>query len=310
MSRETDCFEAIAPFAERYIDNDAVQIIGGVGTAALCSPLSEIDLENRRISVPEDFTLATYRPDGTLRDVDVLVLSSDRSCVQQVQKVLEQTLGGSLEPSVFGIRSAKQIRRQIANPLDPANLAIFLGDRYESPDSDGYVRALFPFMTELSKDSLKPWTLIRGNIVVPVPNPATSLINYFSRSVSGLRSKDENKVQDMAEKIFSKSPELLDYIQNGPLQNELEFVRVIASLSGVPTPHVLDSRPLHAPGELTMHPHFMAKALPARMRQMIIGATIFKARGLQLFERNAAVVTFWQKYIERSAGIITGTNQS
>lgn len=310
MSKEVDCFSAIRPFVETFAGDPTVQIIGGVGTAALCSPLSEIDLSTKTITVPDDFTLSTRRPDGTLRDVDVLVLSSDNTRIRRVQNDLASTLEGALEPSVFGIRPARQVQRQLAYPLHPANLGIFLGDRYESPNGDGYVRALFPFVTPLSQESLEPWTLQRGDMAIPVPNPATSLINYFSRSISGLRNKDAAKVQDMAVKIFSKSPELRDYIQTGPLKNELELVRVIASLSGVPTPNILDKRPLHAIDQLSEHRHFMAKMLPPGLRQLIIGTTLVKARGLQVFERNTAIVTFWQKYIERSAGIITGTNPS
>lgn len=195
--KEVDCFSAIKPFVDAFASDPTVQIIGGVGTAALCSASSEIDLHAKTITVPDDFTLSSRRADGTLRDVDVLVLSADRGRIRQVQDVLGAVLDASLEPSVFGIRPVKQLYRQLHEPLHPSNLGIFLGDRYESLDGDGYVRALFPFMTPLSEESLEPWMLQRGEMAIPVPNPATSLINYFARSITGLRHKDTAKVQEM-----------------------------------------------------------------------------------------------------------------
>jgi len=307
MIKETDCFAAIKPFVELYADNASIQIVGGVGTAALCSPKSEIVLDARTIYVSDDFTLSTHRPDGTLRDVDVLVLTSDAHRLRQVRNDLVATLGASLEPSVFGIRPAKQIHHQLRNPLHPSNLGIFLGDRYESPEGHGIVRALFPFKTPLSAESLTPWTLRRGDMSIPVPNPATSLINYFARSISGLRPKDAVKVKEMSEKIFSKCPELEDYMRTGPLQNELEFTRVIASLAGNATSAMVlcDVLPHNTEG-LTEHPFFMAKHLPYPLKRLLVGTAQVKAQGLRAFEGNTAVVTFWQRYIERSAGAITG----
>lgn len=305
MSKEVDCFSAIKPFVETFAGDPTVQIIGGVGTAALCSPLSEIDLSTKTITVSDDFTLSTLRPDGSLRDADVLVLSSDKTHVRHVQNVLRNSLGASLAPSVFGIRPATQLHHQLSNPLHPSNLGIFLGDRYESPDGNGYVRALFPFATLLSQDSLESWTLQRGDMAIPVPNPATSLINYFARSITGLRHKDTAKVQEMVPTVFEGSPELRDYMHTGPLQNELEFVRVIASLAGS-RPTLLDERPLYAPDELIEHPQFTPKRLPPALQRLIISTTLFKAHGLKAFEGNPTIVTLWQKHIERSAGAITG----
>ena len=50
-----------------------VQIIGGVGSAALGNSGVELYPEDKLIVVPERYKLPRYREDGTLRDLDVLV---------------------------------------------------------------------------------------------------------------------------------------------------------------------------------------------------------------------------------------------
>ena len=241
----TDCFAAVRPFIDA-LDSPAaagdVQIIGGVSTSALSHPSTEIHVDTKEIIAPRGFSLSRHREDGTLRDVDVLVLSSNSQRVYEVERTLQQTTGNTLERSVFGIRPAESLREQTAHPLGLRALRTFLSDRYDTPrGASSRVKSLFPFAVPLPDETLETWSLIvlpeddaAGEQVIPVPHPGTTLVNYCTRSISGLRPRDAAKITHVAENVFSVSPDIRSWLIDGPGASQLELGTLIASLR---TPH-------------------------------------------------------------------------
>lgn len=308
----TNSLEIIQPFIDRIDDARDVQIMGGLGTAALVQSGVEILSSSKEIIAPEGFYLSAHREDGTLRDVDVLVLSSEADRVESIDTLLEASIGNNLERSVFGIRPHSALEAQLANPLGFRAFRTFLSDRYEaSPDArGGYVKSLFPFSVTLPKEALETWTLIMGDdeTRIPIPHPGTTLANYASRSISGLRPRDKDKITQVAENIFTLAPEIKEWLVDGPGKSQIELSTLIASLRNPDQADISLIDGLHvrtySHDALVEHENFMIPDYSPRNKKSVIGRAVFKANGLHSFESNPWVVTLWRQLAERKASAI------
>lgn len=308
-----DSLEIITPFVERIQAQPDVQIMGGLGSAALASPDVSISYDSKEVRVPSSFNLPANRPDGTLRDVDVLVLSSNAERIKAVDAELEQTVGGALERSVFGVRPKEALQAQVEDPLGFRAFRTFVSDRYDMGNNE-LVKALYPFWVPIHPESLETWSLIVGDQQsIPIPHPGTTLANYTNRSIGGVRPKDAQKVADMANNVFSKAPELRDWLADGPGASQLELSALIASL--LKDRRAIDgifhdiTFPAFSHGELIEHEAFIPRVLSStRTKQQVIATAAFKAEGLHFFESNKYVVMAWQKLAEkRAAAIVKNT---
>lgn len=308
----TNSLDVIKPFIERVADAGDVHIMGGVGTAALGCASVEINSSAKEVWVPGSFVLPTHREDGTKRDVDVLVLSSDKNRVAEVAFDLQETVGDALEQSVFDIRSHETLQKQLAHPLGFRAFRTFLSDRYEasSETSGTYVKSLFPFSLALPNEVLETWTLRVGNdeTGIPIPHPGTTLSNYTSRSISGLRPRDAGKITHVAENVFAMAPEIKEWLIDGPGQSQLELSKVIASLRSPEQEdfHLIDGLTVdtYSFNELVEHPAFMFPEKPQAYKYALLGEAAFKAHGLHAFESMPWVVTAWRHLMERRADTI------
>lgn len=294
----TNSIDVIKPFIEA-IERDKtapnIQIIGGVGSAALEHPDTIIDIHNKEVIAPDSLYLDTYRPNGSLRDLDVLVLSSDRKDIDLVNGYMAETVGSSLELSAFGIKPAESLRKQMRSPLGFTALKTFLSDRYDMPD--GMVKSLFPFSVPIDPESLEPWTLSIGNNHIPIPNPAMSVINYTNRSIGGIRPKDLAKVNSMADSVFSKAPELRDWAIEGPGASQADLGLLLRSLT--PNRKHADifniNRQILPTSGLIKHESFILPELTTREKQLMVGMATIKATLLSSVESNSTIVKLWQK---------------
>lgn len=307
-----NCIDIVKPFRDDLAAEDllaSVQFIGGIGTAALAHEATIILPEEKRIVAPADLYLPRLRPDGNVRDVDLLVLSSDASLIAQVDAIAEQAVGEKLENSTFGFRDAAHSQDQRENPFGFSAWKTFVGDRYEWPN--GKVdKTLFPFSVPMHPDSLESWSLEIGDQEYPVANPATSTLNYLTRSISGLRPKDAVKIQSVAANVFGKAPELIEWTVDGPGQSQLELGKVLHSLreparrAGIlvvgGTLH-LHPLPAHS---LIDHPAFMLHEYDIRTQRRILAISRAKAMTLHKAESQEAVVTLFQRYAEQMLGTI------
>jgi len=303
----SNCIEVIRPFAEAleldHISN--VQIIGGVNSAALLHPDTEFDVDNREIHAPSSLYLDTHRDDAThsLRDLDVLVLSSSQQQIENIRFYLKQTVGDELESSVFGIRTAETLKRQIDRPFGLVALRTFLSDRYNNPYGPGLVKSLYPFSVDIDPESIKPWTLTFGESKMFVPAPPLAVANYACRSISGVRPKDLAKVNALAENIFIKSPELRDWAIDGPGKSQVELGLLLRSLTpNKDHPDIFRvGRPIVPLYDLIENEAFIPKDLSYNKQKRLLSITAFKAQGLSFLESNPLVVAFFQKFVERQS---------
>lgn len=307
MERASNSLEIIHPFVDSIAARNDVQIMGGVGTAALANANVEINSAAKEVYAPEGFYLPARREDGTKRDIDVLVLSSNKEHVAEVETTLETAIGNSLERSVFGVRPHEILADQVAHPLGFRALKTFLADRYEAlPDDQGvYVKSLFPFSVPITSEALETWSLFIGNEDrrIPIPHPGVTITNYTSRSISGLRPRDADKIAHVAENIFEKAPEVKDWIIDGPGASQLELSRLIASIRRPNQRDISLVDGLHIDtysyGELAESDYFMNPEQSARNRRRIVTEAAIKAMALHRFESSPGVVKFWRRFMEK-----------
>lgn len=323
---EPNCIEIVAPFSERLHDDHAlapVQLMGGIASAALQHEGTTISLKDRTIVTSPGFledpatqqALSAMRPNGTLRDMDALVLSSDPMQIAAVEATARQTIGDQLEISVFGLHTVGELYRQIEQPFGVSALKTFLSDRYVGGEGGLMYKALFPFAATLPEEALETYSLEVGKDVFPVANPAAAIMNYWTRSISGLRAKDADKVQQLAGEVFAKAPELVDWIVDGPGQSQMELAAILHTLRFSNSGQAKRELTLGgAPGirlragsvrALAEHESFMLPNHGSNVQDAVLALAAIKSRGLGVPESNPLVVKLYQRHVERHMGAIT-----
>jgi hypothetical protein len=315
---DRSCGKIMEPFLDelaRRPDLPPVQIIGGNGSAALLNPDTVIDLAARTIETPSACDLPSRRPDGSLRDMDTLVLSSDRGRIDSVEAVAEEAIGEGLKISVFGLKTVAELERQQRRPIRSTAL-VFVGDRYVETTytetgaldtADGF-KALFPFKAPIGADTLHTFHLVTpGRVTVPTAHPGATILNYLTRSISGVRAKDVEKVRRICQHVLSRYPDLREWIHDGPGRDSLDLARVLHTLREpagagrvLRLGDHLEIVPYGA-AELAEHEGFMASHLSGPARLAIVRAAHVKARLVSWFEARPGFVTFWQEHLEDRA---------
>ena len=306
-----NCVDILLPFTEALERQNVidVQLVGGIGSAALAHEDTVIDVDNKNIIAPSDIIVPQFRKDGTKRDIDILVLSTDQDRQTVVEEMAKMHIGSELKISVFGLHRITQLQHQIDHPFGWSAMKTSLSDRYmpDNPSAPG-MKAVFPFCAPIDNQVLETWNLqIGDSIRAGVPHPGTSFLNYLTRSISGLRPKDEEKVEEMASLVFEKHPEIADWIVHGPGSSQLELARI---LQGLYQPYsrqealTLGNKITIAPytkAELLEHDGFMLSEATPDVQIAAIGIARAKARALHTFENNPWIVKQWQRHIESHA---------
>jgi hypothetical protein len=303
--------DIIDPFTRRIASDGDVQVIGGVSISAMAHPDAYFDSHQREITVPDDFSLSSRRPDGSLRDVDILVNSTNPTRIHQVETDLRETIGDQLEHSVFSILPNQLLERQRARPFGLMALRVLLSNRYEDPTgTETYVKSLFPFSATIDPESMETWTLAVGNdLRIPVPHPGTTLLNYMTRSVSGVRPRDKEKLAAAAINTFNHSPEIHDWLVNGPGKSQFELAKVLASLNTpaekkIPLIDGIDIS-TYSHRQIAEHETFMVPELTPSERQLAIGIASIKAYAVTRLESSPQMISLFHHFLERHASIFT-----
>ena len=318
--QEKNCIDIIRPYATAVTAEGMpqVQFLGGVGSVALLDAVTVIRGDTAEIYARSDLYLSNYRDDGNLRDIETLVFSSNPDHAEKVEQCANGIIGDDLIVETFEFRDAERNRQMLAKPLGAKALMTFVSDRYIpvgnawSPDDEIQpVRALFPFSTPMDPEALRTWSLeIGDDVVLPVPSPGAVVINYLTRSMSGLRGKDKEKVERIASVIFEKSPETVEWIVDGPGKSQFEMARVFHTLrepNDNPTTLTvggkLDIVPM-TQDEVREHETFMLKDHDTKTIDRALALANFKSRTLHRAESQTAIVTFFQRHIEPKIGKI------
>ncbi len=305
-----NCLDIVRPFAaaldERTITN--VQMFGGIGSAALMHPEVEILPDEGLVVMHDELILPQYRDAAgrNLRDLDCLVLATDEAAVAAAEQAAADTVGTDLELSFFGLRPMSQLNDQRHNQA--ASLAlVHVSDRYVA-ESEGKItharKALFPFVVDMDVSTLDTWRLmIAGGNPMPIPHPGVTLLNYLSRSESGLRPKDEPKLNAMTSNIAAKAPGVIDWVMDGPGASQLELARILHTLR---EPEY-GAKPLNVGGVIRIAPYGFWPDLidhEAYMRgrpglaEAVLKAARLKSRGVHMAESSEGLVDFWQRKVE------------
>ena len=304
--------DVLRPFLKEYGTSPDVQLIGGIGMAALLDSATKIDVNNKRIIAPEDLCVPAVRANGSKRDVDVLVATTETARVDLVAACLKTMLNGELKESVFGIRPKHELEAMYRNPFGVRALMAFVSDRYAAMSSSGDLKkVLFPFAVDIDPESMEPWELVidKSDVVANVPNPATALANYANRSISGVRKKDAKKIATLRSRLEEQAPELIRFLKIGPASSQLELALLTHS-AGVGIGPLNEALGTHYDRynlrELLDHPDYMMGELSLLKSSVVLGAFAAKANGLRFGESMEPIVAFWQKYDfeERAKGIL------
>lgn len=305
-----NCVDIVRPFV-RALDDEHftnVQIFGGIGSAALGHPGAELLPEEKLVVVPGDLFLPRHRNDGNLRDLDCLVKSSRPEVKDNVEIIARETIDkDKLILSIFGLRPMSQLLRQIEHPSS-SMAKVQVSDRYVEEDQNSVVaakKALFPFAVDLPVEALETWRLQIGDdqLTFPIPNPAATALNYLTRSVSGLRPKDAQKVDALTRNIADKAPALIDWMTDGPGASQLDLARILLTLRQGRT----DGKELRVGGLLTIKPYKLRELgrhqafMFAGQTHLLRGFVEIKhgiSHGLHTVEANQRIVSLFQKYIE------------
>lgn len=313
-----NCIEIIEPFAQKVAEfpEIEVQLIGGVGSAALAHPGLQIDFENKIITAPTDLHLPQFRGDGNKRDLDVLVMSADKHEVAEVEEFAEQVIGDELEISVFGLKEVSQLEVQKKHPFGLSAMKTFLSDRYVTGIGDGTkaYKALFPFQVAFSPSAMETWNLQVGEATFPIPHPGMSIANYYTRSISGLRPKDAEKVELMAGNVFAQSPETLKWLTEGDGTPFLDLANILHSLREPEEGGAelsIGGRIVISPEnyrELAHNGAFALDGVSSRVANATLAIARAKSRALHALEVNPQLVTMWQRFGEQKAGFFIKNN--
>ena len=169
-------------------------VVGGLGLHAVTNA-AEIDWDNHVVCLPDDVDLPRLRYNGTVRDLDTLVQSTDKTVVKSCRQEIADAIGDKLVVSAFGLNPYEKNRRGIFD---------FVGDRYVAVEEESrlYWR-LGGIETEIPSASLDQWLVKRdGETVCAVLNPIAQLGAYGCRSITGWRPKDKEKVEELVNAIM------------------------------------------------------------------------------------------------------------
>jgi hypothetical protein cdiviTM7_00195 len=167
-------------------------VVGGLGLHAVTNA-AEIDWDNRVVCLPNGVDLPRLRKNGTVRDLDTLVQSTDKTVVKSCRQEITDAIGDKLVVSAFGLNPYEKNRRGIFD---------FVGDRYVDDEGRLYWR-LGGIETEIPPASLDQWLVKRdGETVCAILNPIAQLGAYGCRSITGWRPKDTEKVEELINAIM------------------------------------------------------------------------------------------------------------
>jgi hypothetical protein len=308
MSESKNCIEVIKPcvkaLGEAGID---YQIFGGVVSAALQDSRTVILPNEKLIVAPADINLPTVRSDkyASKRDLDVLVKTDDGATIDAAQDIMAATVGEDLDPSAFGYMSAESLQAMMSRPLGFKAVLAALSDRFYDPRTNGrtMVTAMFPFAATLNPEVNETWQMQSGDTTMNVLHPASVLLNYSRRSIGGIRPKDRTKIDAIAENVFDKHPELLDWAIDGPGKPQVELTDLIRSLT--PDNDHQDYFRLGKPQKLSVAEIAETRLMlipdeDVRIRRFLADFAMHKASFVRVFESSEEYVAIHQKYFERS----------
>lgn len=307
---EINCVELVVPLVQE-LDSEGIkfQIMGGIGSVVLAGEFVPVG-QDRTIHTRDKIHLSQFRDNGSKRDVDVLVLSDDEAETKRVEEIADEVIGDGLKLSIFGLKTYWDLAKQRRQPTRSLT-RVFLADRYKgSHPAAGCHKSLFPFIAPIDPEAMETWYVPvqhgGANTLVPIPHPGATILNYATRSVSGIRPKDRKKLDSISTNIHQNFPGIRTWIHDGPGRDQLLFARMIHSLrqpvgnqsQNLTIGNIVDEPTVDLESILRDSNYSMVSGLPASLRRIILHATRAKAQVVHWGESKEELVTVFQNVLE------------
>jgi hypothetical protein len=308
---EINCVDLVVPLVHE-LDSEGVkfQIMGGVGSVALAGEFISVG-QDRTIHTRDKIHLSQFRDNGSKRDVDVLVLSDDDAEIYKAEKIAQEVIGDELEISIFGLKTWWDLAAQKRRPVKSLS-KVFLADRYTGiQEIDECYKALFPFIAPIEPETLETWYVpvqsSGSRTLVPIPHPGATILNYATRSVSGIRPKDKAKLDSISTHIHHNFPGIRTWLHEGPGREQLLFARMIHSLrqplgeqsQNLTIGDLVDQPTVDLVSILQDERYSLVSGLPSSIQRASLEATRLKARVLHWGEEKERIVTMFQNVLEK-----------
>ena len=194
------CFAAITDLDEVLQDalpEHTYFVVGGIATAAYRHEQTIIDVTTNTAIVPPGADMSIYRPNRTLRDVDVLVGGIlEPAQAQHAKQAAERVIGNRLEVSLFGFEPYEQ---NISRRLEP------LSHRLQNRAGECFYKMGAVVQQVPNETYEQLWQLLLPNgASVNALHPVGHALAYEVRSVGGLRGKDREKHTAMTQTVYSQ----------------------------------------------------------------------------------------------------------
>jgi hypothetical protein len=157
------------------------------------SPDSEISPALKLVTAGSDTDTTLRRENGTLRDADILILSSEPDVVAEAEALAKTASMGELSVSAFGFEKRKYYETSLRRAGAVA-LHYYTSTREQDENGTVYHR-MYPFEAAIPNNALAGWQmeLPQDLGVISIIDPRYHLMSYAVRSVGGLRPKDSTK---------------------------------------------------------------------------------------------------------------------
>ncbi len=230
VEAERNCYDAIrnidAAIRGSLNPGQDYAIVGGTATGAYMEGSTAHDLVSRVSFAAHETGPSILRPEnGTARDIDILIIGGELP-EEQAKDILE-VVGHEvpeLEISVFGLRRHQdqltnydRLKRTASNWLSERTI-----------DENGVLRyELYPLSKEIDSESLKPWKVVVGeSVIFNALHPAGHTLAYLTRSISGVRYKDAEKLARLVDAVMAV-PEFKSEITEGAFRGWYDFALAV-----------------------------------------------------------------------------------
>jgi|GEM_PF-6706847 len=147
-------------------------------------------IEDGKTFLTKESDKPTVRPeDGSVRDLDLIAITADKSAIRGIQKAAERGAGQAMKVSVFGLEpyfEEKPVRGALTN---------WVSRRLVDGNEDVHHR-LYPFETQMPSGALTHRLVFPDGHEAATFSPIYSALSYELRSIGGLRKRDEAKVRE------------------------------------------------------------------------------------------------------------------
>lgn len=221
---------------ETYCQNNNLnhRFVGSVSFGGLLHNKTtwRINIKQRKIFLYQTNPLSLYRTDGTVRDIDIILLTSDIKKINDFSKFIKKLKKSSSLKS-FPLISYEWIQQ---NNSSKNHLMQFV-TAFEEHNNNLYLR-FSSIKQKISQASLEAWTIVlSNNQSFTVRNPIADYYAYQVRNPSGIKPKDKEKIKllkQLVDDVVQKGKNgHIDYLSNKYYKPWFEYEKQLQETNNV-----------------------------------------------------------------------------